>query len=465
MAWPVSEVALWFCHPLQPCDNSSPALPLTCCSQFCLFLALEASRDWWTRWTRRCLYCFSHYRQLLTHGRNICFKRKIFFFVWGGTGRSDSGSPETLHSLPPRCRVQQTATLGANAVTLKRDSVDPLNPGWGGRDDCYRNGDGLYCQKCPAGTYLAEECKEQNSFGRCEPCGDGEFMEYPNAFQSCQECSKCREDQVQQSPCQPTRNTVCVCKDGTFCPPEHPCEMCQKCQPRCPEGQIVLKPCTPDSDLQCGPATDTGTFSVGATIGVIIGISVFLLVTGFCIWKRHCRSSGDGRPSRKSPYEMSSMFQKLKYKNVNVGARDNAANEPRDIETEPPVTLPSVSARPRRNLVPAPGKDPTQVLRGSFYTFAGNVPRENWKKFGRYLNLEENVVVTATSEDGVYDMLLKWQSREGTKASVNTLLEILDELHLGGVAEHISSTLIQKELFQDGAAGSGEHLPPSSCSH
>lgn len=87
---------------------------------------------------------------------------------------------------------------------------------------------------------------------------------------------------------------------------------------------------------------------------------------------------------------------------------------------------------------------------------------EHWKKFGRYLKLEENDVVTATSEDGVYEMLLKWQSREGSKASVNTLLETLDELHLGGVAESIASLLIQKGLFQRGAEGSREQAAPPS---
>lgn len=119
-------------------------------------------------------------------------------------------------------------------------------------------------------------------------------------------------------------------------------------------------------------------------------------------------------------------------------------------------------ARPKWNLVPAPGDDPTERLRGSFYTFARKVHSEHWKKFGRYLKLEENDVVTATNEDGVYDMLLKWQSREGSKASVNTLLETLDELHLGGVAESIASFLIRKGLFQHGAEGSSEQAAPPS---
>ncbi|XP_056364676.1 tumor necrosis factor receptor superfamily member 10A-like isoform X4 [Oenanthe melanoleuca] len=356
--------------------------------------------------------------------------------------------------------VTQAAALGSSAVTLRRDSSDALDSSWGGRDDC---------QKCPAGSYLAEECKEQHGSGRCEPCGEGEFMEYPNTFQSCQECSKCREDQVQLSPCQPSRNTVCACRDGTFCPPEHPCEMCQKCQPRCPEGQEVLKPCTADSDLQCAPARGGGTVSKWA-IGVITAVVVVVLVMVlFCIWKRLCRAPGDGRSSSKGPCKMmSSMFRKLKYKSVEAG--DNATNEQRDPGSEPPVTPPSGSVRPKEppsarpewNLVPAPGDTPIQRLRDSFYTFAKKVYTEHWKKFGRHLKLEENDVAMARTEDGVYEMLLRWQSREGTKASVNTLLEILEELNLGGVAEEISCVLIQKGLFQAGAEGGGEQAAPPS---
>ncbi|XP_058715126.1 tumor necrosis factor receptor superfamily member 10A-like isoform X6 [Poecile atricapillus] len=320
----------------------------------------------------------------------------------GSERRSGTGSGEG---------GKKAAAFGTSAVTLRRrDSSDPLDPGWRGKDGYYMKGDGVYCQKCPAGTYIAEECKEQNGSGRCEPCAYGEYMEYPNAFQWCRDCLKCREDQVERSPCQPVRNTVCACRNGTFCPPDHPCEMCQKCRPRCPEGQEVLKPCTPDSDLQCGPATNTGPLYlwVIAAVGVLT-----LLVIVFCLWKHHCSSPGDGRPSSRRPYEM-----------------------------ETP------SGSTKKSLVPAPGHDPIQVLRRSFYVFARKVSKDNWKKFGRSLDLEENDVIMATSDDGFYEMLYKWLSREGSKSSVNTLLETLDRLHLGGVAEDISSTLVQDGLFQ-----------------
>lgn len=88
------------------------------------------------------------------------------------------------------------------------------------------------------------------------------------------------------------------------------------------------------------------------------------------------------------------------------------------------------------------------MLRRSFYTFARKVPKDDWKKFGRSLDLEENDIVLEWTDDAFYQMLYKWLSKEGSKSSVNALLETLDRLHLGGVAEDISSTLVQNGLFQ-----------------
>ncbi|XP_066064017.1 tumor necrosis factor receptor superfamily member 10A-like isoform X1 [Chamaea fasciata] len=344
------------------------------------------------------------------------------------------------------------ATFGGDAVTLRKR--DGLDAGWGGEDGYYVKSDGhYYCQKCPPGTYLAGECQEQNGSSRCERCGYGEYTEYPNAFPACRDCSKCREDQVEQSPCEPDRNTVCACRNGTFCPPEHPCEMCQKCQPRCPEGQTVQKPCRADSDLQCAPAADP---TVPLYIRAVIGTAAAVLVFGAVVllWKYRCSSPGDGRPSNRRPYEMvASMFRKLLwYRSVDTGAEDNATNnnlqnQQRDMEP-PLVTPPSASRSRRKKLVPAPGKDRTQVLQDTFYPLAEKIPRDDWKRFGRKLYVEENDIAVVTCNNTFFDMMYKWLSREGSKADLNTLLEALDQLHLGGVAEKISSMVLQNGTYQ-----------------
>lgn len=59
----------------------------------------------------------------------------------------------------------------------------------------------LYRRKCPMGTY------EANDSIQCLPCKKDEYTKYPNDFPKCLGCRTCREDQVEVSPCIPTRNT------------------------------------------------------------------------------------------------------------------------------------------------------------------------------------------------------------------------------------------------------------------
>ncbi|XP_074415129.1 tumor necrosis factor receptor superfamily member 10B isoform X2 [Zonotrichia albicollis] len=359
--------------------------------------------------------------------------------------------------LPALPLLLTAAPWEASAVALrKRDSLDSLDLRW--EDDYYKKSNGVYCKKCPAGTHLIKECEEQGGSSTCQSCGLGEYMEYPNTFSSCQECSKCREDQVELSPCQPQRNTVCACRNGTFCPPEHPCEMCQKCQPRCPDGQVVLKPCTPTSDLECGP--DTATFPSYLTGGIIAGIVIVILIaigigigTALCCWKQPCSSPGDESPSSKKPFEI--VLQKLRRcKRENRGTEDNIPNERterqlRERLAETQEMLPSKSERLWRTLVPPPGTEPSQALKNTFYTFGKKVPRDDWRRFGLNLNLEDiDIPMGQPSLDDFYNMMRRWQNREGSKASVNTLLDTLDRLSLGGVAEDICKTLVQERGFE-----------------
>ncbi|XP_027762755.1 tumor necrosis factor receptor superfamily member 10B-like [Empidonax traillii] len=416
----------------------------------------------------------------------------------------------------------------------------------------------------PAGTHLADFCTEPNGSSECSPCKREEFMEYPNVFHSCYECRKCREDQVELSPCQATRNTECACKEGTFCDPDLPCEMCEKCQPRCPEGQMVLSPCTPYRDLQCGPAKGTDLFYVWIIIGVVILVIIVLLI---CKYLSCCpEGPGHGRADgcswnpdtiRASLLPQNYLTQKLRwYRRVNVGTQDNDLNEQRSRDQPLPVESPSCKTcslqstaralcgfkaaaeqtallslartprgsspcswpaaspepgnrdvlgveggvlpqeplergrgspvpalgglgdsfcarawwvlqtlplqvmlqrapcpreRPRRDLVPQTGKEPIPALRGTFYIFAG-INYSYWKKFGRSLDVQENDLPLDRAQDSFYEMLNKWLEREGSKASVNTLLETLDQLGLSGIADDISSELLRRGLFKPAGA-------------
>ncbi|XP_051496886.1 tumor necrosis factor receptor superfamily member 10B-like isoform X2 [Apus apus] len=319
-------------------------------------------------------------------------------------------------------------TLGTPAAPLnRRDKLYPLDPTRDGEDFYQVQDSHLYCRKCPAGTYVAEHCKEQNGSSKCLPCKKDEYIEYPNDFPKCLGCQTCREDQVELSPCRATSNTQCVCRNGTFCSPDHPCEMCQKCRPRCPEGEVELAPCTPHSDRRCGPATTTSGLAGRWIVLIVLGLLVVVLLGVFVLWQCYrCHSSGDGK--NLSSKSCSVMTIRRSYP----------------------------TAPPRRNLVPGnlvEGKDSMYCLRRSFDIFAQQVPYKDWKRFGRALDLLENDIALAETNDKAsvepfFQMLNTWLNRQGINASVNMLLVALHDINLGGIAEDISSKLVQQGYFQ-----------------
>ncbi|XP_075592802.1 tumor necrosis factor receptor superfamily member 10B isoform X1 [Balearica regulorum gibbericeps] len=364
------------------------------------------------------------------------------------------------------------ATLCTAAVLDGRDRFDPLDSSSGG-DEFYQVQDrNLYCKKCPAGTYVAEHCKEQYGSSKCLPCKEDEYIKYPNDFSKCLGCQMCREDQVELSPCRAVSNTQCVCKNGTFCSPDHPCEMCQKCRTRCPAGEVELAPCTPHSDLQCGPPTSTfSSLTGGMIVGIVVGVMACLAVLFMFLWVCCCRSRGDERDlSRKSCGVVDYLLRQLmRYQRADQGTQDNNHNEqvsqhqllPRESSSVTPsapgleMTVPTTSCPSAkcRNLVPAQGKDPSAVLRRSFEIFAQEVPYKDWKRYGRALDLLENDIVFAEMNDKhwqepLYQMLSMWQNRQGLNASVNTLLGTLHEINLGGIAEDIAYKLVQRGYFK-----------------
>lgn len=93
------------------------------------------------------------------------------------------------------------------------------------------------------------------------------------------------------------------------------------------------------------------------------------------------------------------------------------------------------------------------VLSSSFNTFVDLVPFPQWRRFGRALGLRENNLYQAEQNDResgepLYQMLIMWLNKEGSKASVNTLLETLSQISLSGVADIIASELIRNGYFQ-----------------
>uniref|UniRef100_A0A8C8S3P9 Tumor necrosis factor receptor superfamily member 10B n=1 Tax=Pelusios castaneus TaxID=367368 RepID=A0A8C8S3P9_9SAUR len=350
-----------------------------------------------------------------------------------------------------------------------------------------------FCKKCPAGYHVKDHCVIPNAIGNCSSCKEGtEFTEYANALSRCLTCRVCRKDEVKLAPCQRSKNTECACKNGTFCSPDHPCEICQRCKARCPEGEVQVSACTPQSDMQCacptGPPPAAGGFSNWSIAGITVAVLIVLVVPGCLLWCFCCRSSSSGGDHReKSSSFMDHFLSHLRNcSRGRLGTQDNMRNEQLDQESQREllaVSDPKEAARKasacetgvqsaaasalehernpvpqmegrKRKLVPVRGKDATETLRCSFDIFSQEVPCKDWRRFGRALFLTDNEIENAErsekySQEQHYQMLFTWLNKAGAGASVNQLLETLDRIDLRGVADIICSKLC--DLYEEEA--------------
>nr|XP_044986986.1 tumor necrosis factor receptor superfamily member 10B-like [Jaculus jaculus] len=95
---------------------------------------------------------------------------------------------------------------------------------------------------CLPGQYLFR-------YGTCKPCIDGKSYTNQRNMKACIPCSICPEDTYQNVSCTTTRDTVCICKAGTFREQDSP-EFCRICT-ECTDKEIEASPCTPGSDRKC----------------------------------------------------------------------------------------------------------------------------------------------------------------------------------------------------------------------
>ncbi|XP_039379855.1 tumor necrosis factor receptor superfamily member 10A-like isoform X2 [Mauremys reevesii] len=343
------------------------------------------------------------------------------------------------------------------------------------------------CRKCPAGFHVEKHCVISNTSGKCSRCEEGaEFTEYPNALPKCLTCRVCRKDEVQLSRCNSSKNTQCACKNGTFCSPDYPCEICRRCRLRCPEGDVQVSSCMPQSDIQCehptGPPPAAGGIAGWTAVGIVALVVVLILLA--VLWCWYSRNSSSGGDSRKMSASFKFSLTKARILSPlrsctrgRLATQDNRRNEQLDQESQHgllAVSDPKEAVRKnsqcettalsaadsalkqernpasqmvsRRKLVPGRGKDPIETLRCSFDTFTQEVPFKDWRRFGRALLLTENEIEIAErsdkySQEPHYQMLCTWLNKAGVGASVNQLLETLDKIDLRGIADIICSKL------------------------
>ncbi|XP_074837763.1 tumor necrosis factor receptor superfamily member 10B-like isoform X2 [Carettochelys insculpta] len=321
-----------------------------------------------------------------------------------------------------RCTTSACVPLAQDPEGARRGGIpEALSRSTEG-SDFYKHEDRL-CKKCAAGFHLVDHCSTPNTSGSCAPCKEGlEFTEYPNALPKCLSCRVCRKDEVQLSPCNSSKNTQCACKNGTFCSPDHPCEICHRCRTSCPIGEVQVSSCTRQSDIQCahptGPPPAAGSITARIAVGILVPLLLLVLLSVY-VWHKcsHSYSSG-GNHTKKSA----------------------------SLKVLPGNQVSEMTSR-RRKLVPMNGKDPIETLRRSFDTFVQEVPFKDWRRYVRALLLTENEIEMAErsdkySQEPHYQMLCTWQNKTGAGASVNQLLETLDKMDLRGVADLIHAKLI-----------------------
>uniref|UniRef100_F7EED4 Tumor necrosis factor receptor superfamily member 10A n=1 Tax=Monodelphis domestica TaxID=13616 RepID=F7EED4_MONDO len=317
---------------------------------------------------------------------------------------------------------------------------------------------------CPPGQFLHMTKTSDTTLEVCSPCPNGTFTEFPNGLPSCIQCRICRTDQEETVPCHATHNTKCQCRSGTFCPKEHPCEICRKCTSECPREMVEKNPCSPSSDLECQEPTGTRNDGIWITVGIFL---LFLLVLVIFCCCKSTPTTGSMNPFGIKSY-LVSLLQRgnhprppeargdepLEMQNLS-GKQREEHEELLEVRTIPIpengcLMEPAEAMTPQAKLFPANG-DPIGTLQKSFVIFAQKVPWQYWNQYMNLLGLSPNEIAMAKESENVIDyphrMLTMWQQKVGKAATVDILLETLSKIKLKAARESIQEELIHEKLY------------------
>ncbi|KAL2092446.1 hypothetical protein ACEWY4_012244 [Coilia grayii] len=369
--------------------------------------------------------------------------------------------------------------------------------------------DGLCCVKCPAGTYVKEHCSGTLEEGTCEECDYDTYTEYENDLTKCFSCFKCPPGQVATKLCSRTSDTVCQCKEGTFCLPDHACEVCKKCS-KCKEDEFEKKRCTSTSNTTCEKKAKVNT-----TVVIVICVLLPLLVLGgiaFYLrrkwtqklrdafgWKHPQQSNSvenergtvDSLAAMKEPENrpLKQLVGSGSPEDEDTGLGDSlpntASSSQASLSALPPAPQPplscsngngngngSSSGNSSSNSSSAPTNPLTQpLLRTVEYT--PGIPRliptngdESLRKsfdlfdevdvlfhkrFFRHIGLTDNDIRSVESlcpDDKMYTLLRMWRERQGMKASINDLIDALLHLDQRLSAENIIAKAVEIGLYK-----------------
>ncbi|KAG7480759.1 hypothetical protein MATL_G00059690 [Megalops atlanticus] len=364
------------------------------------------------------------------------------------------------------------------------------------------------CLNCPAGTYVRELCGKAGERGKCETCDYDTYMDHENGLRQCFMCTKCRRDQVEMEPCTSTRDRGCQCKPGSFCLPDQACEVCKKCS-KCKEDEEKVKNCTTISNTVCrkkppAPNTISGSpLPVAAAVGTVILSLPILATVVYCVWKKrksnkttevpinpsemvkitmgenNDRTMEESQNSRNAELEVPQReTQPFLQDQLAVGAKPSAfededrglgdslpnttSSSQTSLSAQPTAPSPSSSPHPSpetqrqpaargnvtRRLVPLMGEE---SLKRSFDLFGEYLDFCYCKRFFRKIGLSDNTIKAAEGyppADRVYELLKNWMEKEGLRADINYLLDVLLELDQRLSAENIICKVIENEYYK-----------------
>ncbi|XP_072355241.1 tumor necrosis factor receptor superfamily member 21 isoform X2 [Scyliorhinus torazame] len=112
----------------------------------------------------------------------------------------------------------------------------------------------IYCNKCPAGTHVAQHCTS-SSLRVCSPCKNGTFTKHENGIDQCHTCRPCVTPMIKKFPCTAFSDRECTCPPGTFLSNKI-CVVYTVCA----VGWRVKKKGSETEDVKCKPCP-RGTFS------------------------------------------------------------------------------------------------------------------------------------------------------------------------------------------------------------
>ncbi|KAI3361136.1 hypothetical protein L3Q82_013339 [Scortum barcoo] len=321
--------------------------------------------------------------------------------------------------------------------------------------ECLASGQRSNCTPCPERQFTSEMnnfpncfsckiCKAKNNEVEVSPCEkhknticrckDGYYKSHiDSGTYQCLRCAKCKSDETEKQTCTPERNTVCECKENYY-RVKGKCEPCKNCSAECKDH------CTPLTTKGPDPEKDL----IDVIVGVITGAAVLLVLVIVITYKTTKQSTKkkllklSSQSSDQSPDSCEEVL-------VNNKEISNIIS----VKAAPPSPVSEQETANLPDCVPLEIKIPDLI-----YTVLDQVPVPQVKQLVRSLGVRDIEIEHAeldhrSCQEAHYQMLRVWAER-GSHAGrggilhwplLQDLLDKLREMHLGWAAEELETNV------------------------